>query len=341
MFANGHAIIIGVGGDLPRTENDAQAIANLLTNPQKCAYPPEHVHLLVGQNATRTAILETLQKVYLATGTNHQASLFFYFSGHGKQVKNGSNYSYFLLPWNYNVLDLSATAISGDEIISWIKLFRNAQKMCMVFDCCHAGGIAQIKSTGNSLLQSFPMPPDIGTVLTSGKGRVAIASSRADEVSIVGKQHSLFTEALLEALTGKYIHDADNYIRVLDVFGYLCRIIPKRTSGSQNPILNVVDLDDNFALAYNDDNKLEEANSLEMSTNERRNTNVSKEQLRTWERILENHRTGLLLIEQRMSEYVTSTDIPLQYIREKALKEQVITDLESKIQLKGNIVRSQ
>jgi hypothetical protein len=55
LFTQGHACIVGVGSDLPNTVQDAEKIAALLTDPERCAYPPEQVQLLTGTQATRSA----------------------------------------------------------------------------------------------------------------------------------------------------------------------------------------------------------------------------------------------------------------------------------------------
>lgn len=331
MFENGHAILIGVGGDLPHTQRDAQVLAEILISPTKCGYPVNQVHLLTGEKATRTAIQDALGKVRRSAGTNPNATLFFYFSGHGKQVKEAdSTPVYYLLPWGYNIANLPATSISGEEILKWLNLFSHIRKICLIFDCCHAGGLARFKDTNQLTLQPYPMPPELAKVLTSGKGRVAIASSRADEISAIGTRNSIFTESLLTVLTGNYLFSDDGFIRILDVFTYLSRNVPKRTSGSQNPILNVVDLQDNFAIAYNSDLVINPTLPT-FAHNAQLNTVAPLEQVKIWQRMLENYRNNLLLIEQRMAEYVVSVDIPLQYKREKEIKEKAIIELENKL----------
>ena len=49
------------------------------------------------------------------------------------------------------------------------------------------------------------------------------------------------------------------------------------------------------------------------------------------QRQLENARENLKLIEERMAEYVLSTDVPLMLVREKRLLEERIAGLEIKI----------
>ena len=53
----------------------------------------------------------------------------------------------------------------------------------------------------------------------------------------------------------------------------------------------------------------------------------------TWQRMLANYRENLLLIEERTSEYVEFTAIPLQLIKSKRNVEAQIVELERKMGL--------
>lgn len=56
-FDNGHALLVGVGADLPNTIDDAIGLADVLKDSSRCAYPPEQVALLTGPAADRAGIL--------------------------------------------------------------------------------------------------------------------------------------------------------------------------------------------------------------------------------------------------------------------------------------------
>ena len=40
-FSKGHALIVGVGADLPNTVNDAIGLAEILTDPDRCKHNDE------------------------------------------------------------------------------------------------------------------------------------------------------------------------------------------------------------------------------------------------------------------------------------------------------------
>jgi hypothetical protein len=61
-FWHGHALLIGVGADLPATVKDATAIRDVLVNPSRAAYPVDQVELLTETGAVRKNILEALDR---------------------------------------------------------------------------------------------------------------------------------------------------------------------------------------------------------------------------------------------------------------------------------------
>lgn len=245
LFTQGHAIIIGVGGDLPDTVADAEGLAGLLRDPQRCAYPSEQVHLLTGAEAGRAQIVARLEA--LAQVATSASTLIFYFSGHGYQAQTAIGRAHFLLPFGYALSELLQTAISGQEFADRLSAIP-AQKKLILLDCCHAGGFENHKAPGVSLTKA-PLPDEAVARLAQGRGAVFIASSQADEVSLAGKPYSAFTLALLEALAGKGNARQDGYVRVADMALHARQMVPRRTHERQHPILNFEQAD-NFEVAY-------------------------------------------------------------------------------------------
>ncbi|RLC61429.1 MAG: caspase family protein, partial [Chloroflexi bacterium] len=169
-FVQGYAVVVGVGADLPVTVDDAAAVADLLRDPARCAYPPEQVHLLTGEQATGEAILATLDA--LSRSTTAQSTVVVYFSGHGLETP-----AYYLLPHGYDLADLANTAIPGEVFTARLRSIR-AGKLLVLLDCCHAGGQAEAKGLPGV---KSPLPPSVTDELRRGSGRVVIASSRKDE----------------------------------------------------------------------------------------------------------------------------------------------------------------
>ena len=245
QFTHGHALIIGAGGDLPNTVEDANGLAAILRDPERCAYPSGQVQLLTGAAATREAILTGLKT--LAGQTDPTATVVVYFSGHGYRVETLIGAATYLLPHGYNMDRLPATAVSGQELSDHLRAIP-AQKLLLLLDCCHAGGLDDIKAPGATFTKA-PIPPEAEALLTEGRGRVIIASSRADELSYAGKPYSAFTLALIEALCGSGPARQDGSARATDLALHAREKVPQRTWGRQHPILNYQQAD-NFAVAY-------------------------------------------------------------------------------------------
>lgn len=254
LFTQGHAIVIGVGADLPNTLGDAEGLSDILKNQERCSYPEKQVRLLTSKGATRTNILSALDELSGSVGSD--SSVLVYFSGHGYRVTGAGVTNYYLMPYGYDTKRIQETAISGEEFTAKLRAIK-AKKMLLLLDCCHAGGVGVTKSLQgevvghppNSEMVKSPMPPEANDLLAQGSGWVIIASSMEKEVSYAGEPYSAFTAALIEALCGRGVAVQDGYVRVSDLARYTGEMVPKRTRDRQHPILHFEHAD-NFKVAY-------------------------------------------------------------------------------------------
>lgn len=324
QFAQGHAVIIGVGADLPVTIQDATTLADFLQQPNRCAYPAGQVHLLTGPEASRVGILSALDG--LAQSTWQDSTTIVYFSGHGYRIQApGTLEAFYLMPYGYDVDNLPQTSISGAEFTARLRAIQS-KKLLVLLDCCHAGGIAQPKAA-NVTLSKAPLPLQAEAILAEGSGRVILASSRADEKSYISEAYSQFTIALLEALSGAGAAEKDGYARVLDVALYVGRMVPNRTDDAQHPILKISNLKNNFALAYYAGGskdllplpKLGEAQSQAMLVS------ADAEIVEGYRTLLDRYRHNLLEIELQMAEFIDQRAVPLDLLR---AREGVIKKIE-------------
>ncbi len=207
--------------------------------------PADQVHLLTETQAARDDVLSALD--ILSKSTNDESTVVIYFSGHGHQVTSTTSEAYYLMPYGYDTEKLFKTAISGAEYADRLRAIP-AQKLLVMLDCCHAGGVGDAKVPGVKLAKS-PLPPESLALLSAGKGRVLIASSQEDELSYAGQPYSAFTLALIEALCGRGVAKKDGYVRVSDLAMYTREKVPGRTNEKQHPILHFEHAD-NFAIAY-------------------------------------------------------------------------------------------
>ena len=135
-FAHGHALVVGVGADLPGTVDDAVALAGILRDPARCAYPPDQVHTLTGERATRDAFLSALDA--LARSTDSQSTVIVYFSGHGCRAASPVGEFCYLVTHGYDLDRLVQTAVSSAEFADRLRAIP-AHKLLLLLDCCHAG----------------------------------------------------------------------------------------------------------------------------------------------------------------------------------------------------------
>jgi hypothetical protein len=250
MFTNGHALLIGVGADLPVTVSDAAALRDLLIATDRAAYPSEQVELLTEAKADRNNILDAFDRLIERVKKNPDATVIVYYSGHGGRIERiGKPTEYFLIPHGYNPAQWNKTAISGKEFTEKIEAL-GARKIVVLLDCCHAGGLPAVKSVEEKFVKS-PLPPELIARLDAGSGWVIVASSREDEFSYIGNPYSVFTACLLEAMQGKGATTLDGHARILDVLVYLFAQVPRRASGPQHPLIKkVLDLGENFPLCF-------------------------------------------------------------------------------------------
>ncbi|MDY7077917.1 MAG: SUMF1/EgtB/PvdO family nonheme iron enzyme [Chloroflexota bacterium] len=243
-FDQGQALVVGVGGDLPGTVDDAKALADILTMPDHCAYPPSQVRRLTGPTATRQTVLAGLDELAKA---GKEAVVLVYFSGHGYLVTSSMGTIYFLLPYGYDLTNLAKTCISGVEFTEKLHAI-SARRLLVLLDCCHAGSMGEPKSPGLTFAK-VPLPSEAEAILGEGRGRVIIASCREGELSYGSTPHSAFTIALLESLSGQGVGIQDGYVNVSDLVLHVQEVIPQRTSGRQHPTIRFCQSDD-FAVAY-------------------------------------------------------------------------------------------
>lgn len=242
LFGHGHALFISAGGDLPITITDAQGLADLVCDRERCAYPPAQVQVLTGPQATRNRILASLD--HLARTTDSESTVLVSFAGHGYRVASTLGQASYLLPSGYDLDRLYQTAISGNEFTARLRAIP-ARQLVLLFDCCHAGDIGVARGIE---LTKAPFPAEMMQLLAESSGRVLIASSREDERVHAGVPYSAFTLAIIEALCGVGVAQRDGFVRVADLALHLRQAVPGRTNDRQHPVLHGEQAD-NFVVA--------------------------------------------------------------------------------------------
>ena len=144
-FEHGYAAVIGVDQNqierlaLPTVANDVQAIYEVLIHPERCAYDPDNVRLVHGEDATGKNILEALYWLQEKIEADPEATAVIYYSGHG-MLDQAAN-QYYLIPYDIRALNrIRADAIKAEEFTAEVAAIQ-PKRMLVLLDCCHAAGV--------------------------------------------------------------------------------------------------------------------------------------------------------------------------------------------------------
>jgi hypothetical protein len=251
---NAFALIIAIAdyktvSSLPRiVHNDANDIRNTLIAQNHCGYPSGNVRLLLDSDATLANIRSELS--WLANAAGPSDSVIFYFSGHGVLLKGIANGASALVPWDADIKDVSSTCLAENELSETLRKISSA-RLLVLLDACHSGGSVVLK--GDDEANDFHTGFQEKSLehLGQGSGRVAIASSRSSETSLIlpGASNSVFTAHLLEVLRGNEPSKGDGFIRVFQIFEHIAQAVPQSTKDLQHPLMKTTELEMNFPVA--------------------------------------------------------------------------------------------
>lgn len=252
QFDRGRALVVGlarydeVSGLPDAVLNDARDVADLLRSGEYCGFPAANIRLLLDERATLSALRGALAE--LATASSEDDTVIVFFSGHGARLGQAPDETSALVPFDAGFSDLEGTTLSESELSSSLAKIK-AKRLLVLIDACHAGGAGVLKSGAGDV--SFGIVEKTLQRLATGTGRVIMASSRANETSLVmpSARNSVFTERLLEALRGHARTTGDGLIRVFDIFNYVAEHVAQTVPGRQHPIFKASDLEDNFPVA--------------------------------------------------------------------------------------------
>lgn len=223
-----HAIVVGINykkakGNLPKlenAENDAKAMADILEKNYGC-----YVVSLLGEKATKKAILDEIDRVLKNAGESDRLVL--YFAGHAEpgQSRRGGRESLRLLPYDMDQQIDYFVDIDERLTTKWDKGHR-----LVILDCCHSGAVFQntsspfrksstllTKSALSSTKPSYQILTACGRDQKAGDG-----PPKGNPVESEPEGHSPFTLALLEGLRSlPDVQGKDKPLLAVDLFQYV------------------------------------------------------------------------------------------------------------------------
>ena len=215
----GYALVIGVGEyrdldesqQLQFAESDAEAMYRVLISHEGGAFPPEHVRMLTGEQATLANIRYALED-WLPSVAMPADRVIVYFAGHGL-VKNGRGY---LAPWDVDPNRLEETAYPmatvGDVMANRVQ----AHWKVLLTDACHSGKI-NAETTNAALDLEFSNLPRSFLTLTATRER-----EQSYEDPTLSTGFGFFTYFLTQAWRGYADNDpCDGRITADEVIEYV------------------------------------------------------------------------------------------------------------------------
>jgi uncharacterized caspase-like protein len=212
------ALVIGIGKfqdpaipTLHYTTADAKAFALELADPAVGRFPPDHVGVLLDDQATTRNIKEKLN--WIARNAHANDLVVIYVATHGSprtdDSAGGANY---IVTYDTDIgqsqdIDqdaLYATALPMVDLANAVASRMKALRTAVILDTCFSGGAVgnSSKLMAPGLANAAPSPAMLDR-MADGTGRIVIAAARSDEESLESDslQHGYFTYDLLHAMT--------------------------------------------------------------------------------------------------------------------------------------------
>lgn len=236
------AVVIGIDNyqnarHLKYATKDAMAFYNHLVKTIRI--PEENVSLLLNDQAHLYKIRSVLG-THLKRKAGKDDMVMIFFAGHGATEEDsmspdGDGLEKYILPYDADLKNLYASALPMSEIS---KIFNRiySERLIFIADACYSG------ASGGRTIGVPGMRTNISDAfmdrISSGKGRVIITASGANEVSTEKDElkHGVFTYYLLEGLKGNADIDKDGIITVDEVYNYVSIHVPLATGQSQHPV---------------------------------------------------------------------------------------------------------
>jgi len=238
------AIIVGISKyqhqswNLRYADRDAEELYKLLLTPNGGEYKKENIRKLTNEQATSRNILIELHD-FLKKPAREDLVLL-YFACHGSPDPDRPNNLY-LLTYDTEPSRIAGTALPMREIRLAIKETLLAEKVILLVDTCHSGGISEGVGHRSASDDSTRMKQYLQELSQSSAGLALLTSAETSQVARESEQwgggHGVFTHYLLEGMQGAADDDNNGIVTVGELFEYVRDNVKRATGNQQHPVI--------------------------------------------------------------------------------------------------------
>ncbi|MBK9201830.1 MAG: caspase family protein [Candidatus Obscuribacter sp.] len=194
------ALIVGISSFADKSLNlrypakDAKDFYNFLIKEGNFA--PDHVRLLVNEQATRANILSDLGDKWLPRVANPDDLVLVYISSHGSASEMDVGRLKLSIAYDSQVDSLYASGLAMQDLTRIIKGRVHSDRVVIMLDACHSGAV-DVGAKGLQRTNNVD-----AAAIAQGTGQLVISSSTPSQVSWESKQYenSVFTRCLIDSL---------------------------------------------------------------------------------------------------------------------------------------------
>lgn len=193
------AIVVGVSKfkdeSIPKLKyasKDARDFYNYLVREAKFA--PDHVRLLLDGRATKERIVTEIGDTFLPRVVRPNDLVVLYFSTHGSPSEKDVRKKNFLVAYDTTKTNLYAKGLEMQNLTDMIADRVGADRVLIVLDACHSGGIGGDKAAFGESLNLAQ--------LQLGKGQLLVSSCSPVEKSYESRRYNngIFTKLFIDGL---------------------------------------------------------------------------------------------------------------------------------------------